>query len=60
MDFQRKMLDELMGANRNVTAKEKPPPSLHWSDDDVRLLYFDYCVTYDRNQDLDLSKEHKV
>ena len=54
------MLDELMGANRNVTAKEKPPPSLHWSDDDVRLLYFDYCVTYDRNQDLDLSKEHKV
>ena len=35
MDFQRKMLDELMGANRNVSAREKPAPSAHWSDEEV-------------------------
>ena len=35
MDFQRKMLDELMGANRNVSAREKPAPSAHLSDEEV-------------------------
>jgi len=39
MDYQRKLLDELMGADRNRTPNDKPQQRMHWSDESVCKHY---------------------
>jgi len=44
-DYQRELLNQLMGVDRNKSSREKPSVRKHWSDDDVSFLYFFFFIS---------------